>query len=145
MVMDGASSSDVYTNIDGAVGSTLAYIRLKEKSGVSTLALYLFFKNNYPELKLNNVGSAIPHANKGYILKMFYVVPTNWVTQSFYNIASSVYEKIENLKNKNNLLRQTRDLLLPKLISGELDVSELDIEIPESDEPELQASAGGIK
>lgn len=29
------------------------------------------------------------------------------------------------------LLRNTRDLLLPKLISGELDVSDLDIEIPE--------------
>jgi len=28
-------------------------------------------------------------------------------------------------------LRQTRDLLLPKLISGQLDVSELDIEVPE--------------
>ena len=30
---------------------------------------------------------------------------------------------------KNTNLRQTRDLLLPKLISGELDVSELDINI----------------
>ena len=29
--------------------------------------------------------------------------------------------------NANNILRQTRDLLLPKLISGELDVEELDI------------------
>ena len=50
-----------------------------------------------------------------------------------------------NLAKKCIKLRQTRDLLLPKLISGELDVSELDIEIPESDEPELQSSAGGIK
>jgi len=31
------------------------------------------------------------------------------------------------LIEKNNNLRQTRDLLLPKLISGELDVSDLDI------------------
>ena len=50
-----------------------------------------------------------------------------------------------SLKRKNLILKQTRDLLLPKLISGELDISDLDIEIPESDEPELQASAGGIK
>ena len=34
---------------------------------------------------------------------------------------------IERLRAKNSNLRTTRDLLLPKLISGELDVSELDI------------------
>ena len=33
------------------------------------------------------------------------------------------------LEKKNINLRQTRDLLLPKLISGEIDVSELDIDI----------------
>jgi type I restriction enzyme S subunit len=37
-----------------------------------------------------------------------------------------------NLQVRNSNLRQTRDLLLPKLISGELDVSELDITIPEA-------------
>jgi len=35
------------------------------------------------------------------------------------------------IRDKNTTLRRTRDLLLPKLISGELDVSELDIKIPE--------------
>ncbi len=39
---------------------------------------------------------------------------------------------IHVLIKKNLTLRRTRDLLLPKLISGELDVSELDINIPEA-------------
>ena len=34
-----------------------------------------------------------------------------------------------NLRLRNRSLRRSRDLLLPKLISGELDVSELDIDI----------------
>jgi type I restriction enzyme S subunit len=38
------------------------------------------------------------------------------------------------LFKKNELLRQTRDLLLPKLISGQLDVEDLDIEIGEQPE-----------
>ena len=33
------------------------------------------------------------------------------------------------LRIKNQNLRKTRDLLLPKLISGEIDVSDLDIHI----------------
>lgn len=36
-----------------------------------------------------------------------------------------------NYAERVAILRRTRDLLLPKLISGELDVSELDIKIPE--------------
>jgi len=35
---------------------------------------------------------------------------------------------VQGLWNKNRVLRQTRDLLLPKLISGEVDVSKLDIQ-----------------
>ena len=37
-----------------------------------------------------------------------------------------------HLSERIGVIRQTRDLLLPKLISGEVDVSELDIRIPES-------------
>ena len=36
--------------------------------------------------------------------------------------------EILNLRTKNTNLRTTRDLLLPKLISGKLDVEDLDIE-----------------
>jgi type I restriction enzyme S subunit len=36
---------------------------------------------------------------------------------------------LNNLLDRNAVLRQTRDFLLPKLISGELDVSELDIRV----------------
>ncbi len=42
-----------------------------------------------------------------------------------------VLEQIEVLENQCEVLRRTRDLLLPKLISGEVDVSELDIAAPE--------------
>ena len=37
-------------------------------------------------------------------------------------------QMIKNMKEKNKNLHQTRDLLLPKLISGELDISELEID-----------------
>jgi type I restriction enzyme S subunit len=37
----------------------------------------------------------------------------------------------DSLERRNTTLRRTRDLLLPKLISGEVDMPELDISIPE--------------
>ncbi len=43
-------------------------------------------------------------------------------------------ELILNILKKNTKLRRTRDLLLPRLISGEVDVSVLDIAVPEETE-----------
>ena len=48
--------------------------------------------------------------------------------RQFECIIAPLFKKVQNLGEKNQILRQTRDLLLPKLISGEIDVSELDID-----------------
>jgi type I restriction enzyme S subunit len=45
----------------------------------------------------------------------------------FNDHVSSVFKNIHVLAKKNEVLRRTRDLLLPRLISGEIDVSDLDI------------------
>lgn len=57
--------------------------------------------------------------------------PLNEVLFKFENIIKPVFSELEILTNKNTNLRKTRDLLLPKLISGELDVEGLDIKISE--------------
>lgn len=49
------------------------------------------------------------------------------LTVQFAEQISPVFEMIKNLQQRNVVLKRTRDLLLPKLISGELDVSELDV------------------
>jgi type I restriction enzyme S subunit len=49
----------------------------------------------------------------------------------FDQLAEPSLALIVSLAKKNETLRRTRDLLLPKLISGEVDVSELDIAVPE--------------
>lgn len=56
----------------------------------------------------------------------------------FSKLTTPIFEKIEILRRRNHNLRQTRDLLLPKLISGEIDVSQLDI-----DTNEVQPKKGG--
>ena len=48
--------------------------------------------------------------------------------EQFSNFTVDIFQQIEVLKRKNQNLRHIRDLLLPKLISGEIDVSEFDID-----------------
>ena len=54
--------------------------------------------------------------------------PDRHILQQFECIIAPFFKKIQNLWEKNTNLRRTRDLLLPKLIAGEIDVSELDID-----------------
>ena len=55
--------------------------------------------------------------------------PDQETLRQFECIIAPLFKKVQNLWEKNVNLRQTLDLLLPKLISGQLDVSELDIDI----------------
>lgn len=57
--------------------------------------------------------------------------PSPNVTQRFHEVAADTFVLSHRLHRKNEVLRRTRDLLLPRLISGELDVSDLDIDTRE--------------
>jgi type I restriction enzyme, S subunit len=59
------------------------------------------------------------------------VLPTIGMQTKFINFMQPFHDMRKCLQQKNALLSRTRDLLLPKLISGELDVSKLDINIHE--------------
>ena len=59
------------------------------------------------------------------------LLPTQTIALGFHDKLEPIQSTIEILKAKNAILRHTRDLLLPKIITGEVDVSELDIAVPE--------------
>ena len=59
------------------------------------------------------------------------LIPDETALRLFDNNIKPIFKQISVQQKKNINLRQTRNLLLPKLISGEIDVSELDIDISE--------------
>jgi len=56
------------------------------------------------------------------------IVPSRAVVTRFEEIAKPIFSEIETLTAKNANLRRTRDLLLPKLISGEVDVENVNVD-----------------
>jgi type I restriction enzyme S subunit len=76
--------------------------------------------------------AAVPGLNRNQAYSLPFILPKPEVLRFFSQTVEPIFYLLNLLKRKNDLLRQTRDLLLPKLISGELDVSELDITIPEA-------------
>lgn len=65
---------------------------------------------------------------KEAIAKYDIAIPPAVLGDRFGSTVRPMFRLVEGLRRQNENLRTTRDLLLPKLISGEIDVSELDID-----------------
>ena len=76
-------------------------------------------------------GAAQPNMSGGQIENSRLLVPSTELVQQFNNLVSPFVNDVDNMILRNQTLHQTRDLLLPRLISGELDVTDLDIQVPE--------------
>jgi type I restriction enzyme S subunit len=79
---------------------------------------------------LNNASGASTRGslNKSHFnLKI--VVPQSKLLSDYEIFSKTIISLILSYRRKNKILRQTRDLLLPKLMSGEIDVENLDIKV----------------
>ncbi len=79
-------------------------------------------------IKTNLSGAAQPQANAQILASIPILVPPKSIQISFDKIIVEFIDQREMLQIKNANLRRTRDLLLPKLISGELNVENMDID-----------------
>lgn len=69
-----------------------------------------------------NSGGAIPTLNRNVLSNIEVIEPTDELQEMFAKIAEPQYQKIKNLEKQNNQLKMARDVLLPKLMSGEVEV-----------------------
>ena len=83
-------------------------------------------------IKRNLGGAAQPQANAQVLTSLDTLVPPQRLIEEFDALLVPLADQKEILQIKNRNLRTTRDLLLPKLISGQLDVEDLDIETGEA-------------
>ena len=72
-------------------------------------------------------GATMVNLNKGKFESLRVTSPSKNLLSNFHKVTVSNFEMIRTLQLKNLNLRKTRDLLLPRLISGEIDVENLDI------------------
>lgn len=100
---------------------------------------YVFF--NLQRQQFLDSDAAVPGLSRGQAYLLPFLLPKADVLSRFQEVVEPIFEQIKNLNGKNSNLRRTRDLLLPKLLSGALDVSGLDIEgVAEDEELALDES-----
>jgi len=126
MLMDGARSSHVFYSENGIIGSTMAKIIIKK---IPASLLYHYFKNIFDWLQINNTGAAIPHANKSFINNLLFMLPNVIVIDKWNKKIDVINNEIWNLKDSNKYLKEARDILLPRLMTGMIDVEKLETEL----------------
>jgi len=95
------------------------------KKGITPM--FMYFKINSLKEYFNNFsyGAAIQNINTEILRKTPILIPTIDVLNKFYLIIEPIDKEHKILLQKNQLLQQTRDLLLPRLISGKLSIEHL--------------------
>ena len=98
------------------------------KEGISVYYIYLLMQTLAETInKLGQSGSTIVNLNKTQFGKIQVMIPSKHVLQDFDSLCRPLFDTILSNQKENINLSELRDTLLPKLMSGELDVSDIDL------------------
>ena len=90
---------------------------------------YLYMQTDYPYHWLANNGgkAAIPGINQQNVNEIWIFHPSHPLVQDFCKWVQPLFTTIFSNCSQNMKLSKLRDILLPKLMSGEMDFSDLDL------------------
>lgn len=94
------------------------------KNGFSVELLYLLF--SLTSVQSIVTGAVQPKISQANLNKVPVIIPSDGELKAFDTTIQPLFAQIRNLRAENDRLAYTRDTLLPKLMSGELDVSDID-------------------
>lgn len=89
------------------------------------IAKYIYLYLSGVDMYAMNIGAAVPSMTVKILEGMKLLCPTDHVVESFEETVRPYFDMIELLKNKIVSLAEARDKLLPKLMSGEIEVENI--------------------
>ena len=102
---------------------TMFYTEMK----IANVAKYVFHFLRSKDLASLNAGSAVPSMTTDILNSMEVSIPSTERLADFENLVAPLYRVMKDNVRQSNNLSLLRDTLLPKLMSGDIDVSEVKI------------------
>lgn len=127
---------DILLSTVGSLGEIKLFIEPKGciaqnvigyRSKISPLYIYQYLRTIRNDLLAYDIGSVQPSIKVTHIAKHPIFIPNEDKLKEFHSIAETITNKIYVNSQENIRLAAIRDALLPKLMSGEIDVSNVDI------------------
>lgn len=114
----------IFLGEKGCIAQNVVALRSK---AIAPIFLYQYLNYIRNDLVAYNIGSVQPSIKVTHIIKHPIFVPDDNRLAAFEDTAKVISDQIYKLYCESEVLKGLRDSLLPKLMSGELDVSDLDI------------------
>lgn len=99
-------------------------IGVLENTEVPYEYIYPFIKDRIEMLIQHQTGGAQQHINKDNVESLIFLLPAINVLEDYISLVSPMYKRIESQCFENLYLSTLRDTLLPRLMSGEIEVPE---------------------
>ena len=99
-------------------------IGVLENAEVPYEYIYPFIKDRIEMLIQHQTGGAQQHINKDNVESLIFLFPTKNVLKDYISLVRPMYKRIESLCFENLYLSLLRDTLLPRLMSGEIEIPE---------------------
>lgn len=110
----------------GCSNDVLCFVPIKPN-----LSLYLYntlYDDKFFDFMVaGSKGTKMPRGDKQQIMTYPVLIPTPTMLESFNNVARPIQSKIDEGNRQNRCLSSLRDFLLPKLMSGEISVSDANL------------------
>lgn len=100
---------------------------INHKNGYQSYLFYLLKERFFRDNLIGN-GSIFASISKDELLEQKFIIPDTKLVKKFDDIAKSIDDKINILDSQIIIAQEIRDRLLPKLMNGEINVSEFKFE-----------------
>lgn len=104
-----------------------AVINIAPKDSFLLPYIYAFLKSHQKEFPDLAVGSVQKNLYVSLLEPLLVRIPDSDTLSEFCNVGNAILNTVSNNCRENIRLAQLRDTLLPRLMSGELDVSDIDL------------------
>lgn len=117
-----------YTAIaNGEVTTNQGFKSVVPFENIGTAYVYCFLKENLSVIDNMASGSTFKEISGSTMKTVPAIIPDEDTLSIFRDYAEAIFDQQRNNESENRALTSIRDSLLPRLMSGELDVSSLDI------------------
>ncbi len=114
----GSLNNIIYVDCDFWVIDTMFYSIPRKKN----IAKYVYLCLRTKDMYSFNIGAAVPSMTTKILEGMDILLPDSEVLRAFEETVSSIFERIKVLNKQNEFASEARDRLLPRLMSGEIEL-----------------------
>jgi len=122
ILMTSRASVGYFALVNKEVCTNQGFINIIPHNGFMRMYILFNLIDRVNEIRANAKGTTYPEISKGRFREMLIVIPSMILLKEFFNVANNIICQVNYLKTQTVKLQQARDLLLPRLMNGEIAV-----------------------